>query len=36
MNWLDVSFEFDESGRIVVVKWSDGSWDEWTYHSLNK
>jgi hypothetical protein len=36
MNWLDVSFDFDEVGKIIKVNWSDGTWDEWTYHTLTK
>jgi hypothetical protein len=36
MELLSVTFDFDEVGKIIKVNWSDGTWDEWTYHTLNK
>jgi hypothetical protein len=33
---LDVYFDFDEVGKIIKVNWSNGTWDEWTYHFLIK
>ncbi len=36
MNWLDVNFDFNDIGKIIKVNWSDGTWDEWTYHILTK
>ncbi len=32
MSLLDVTFDFDDRGRIIKVNWSDETWDIWTYH----